>query len=468
MAGVRGRARATALLTALALLSAACEGRSAQPTPGPNPEHSPPAVSAAPGPAQPVALRLAVFGDRTVTSAYRGIARAFTATRPDVAVEVMAYPDAPSAAAAAHVALGAGGAPDVFLLDSTSLPRVVETGRLQPVDTLLEERGLQFGDDFQRAALTAFSADDRLQCMPTEMSPWVVYYNQDLVPRRALTEAGFVLPRGADFWTWDDFEAAARAAAGLDRLGPIKGTYVPPRMELAVALVRSAGAAVVDDELAPTTLTLATEEVRTVLAEVAALARDAPVSLTEEEASARDPVGWFTDGELGLLFGDRSDLPRLRAARGLRFDAIPVPSFGRSRSAATMRGLCVNAATEQVEAAADLVAFAVGERAAAMMVRTDRMVPSRLDALESPGFVDPGQLPRHPQAYVAGNRRTQPLPFSAQWPQVSSAAEEVLDRLYSDTGVDLGVSLDRRLVQLDRLSQRLFAPGVPPGGVTQE
>jgi len=456
---VRGAACAAALASLLPLAGCEAGGR-AQPTPS----ASPPPASATPDTPAPVTLRLALYGDRTLVAAYRRIARTFTASRPEVTVEVVTHPDAESAATAARTGLEAGGGPDLFLLDSTHLPGLLRTERLQPLDAMLEERGLQFGDDFQRAALTAFSADSGLQCMPTEMSPLVVYYNRDLVPRRALTAAGFVLPRGGDPWTWVDFEAAARATAGLDRLGPIKGTYVPPELELVVAFLRSAAAPVVDDELAPTTLTLSADESREVLTEVSSLARDSPVSLTEEDLTRRDPVAWFAAGRLGLLFGTREDLPRLRAAAGLRFDALTLPSFGRSRSAATMRGLCVDAGSPQVEVAADFVAHAVGDGAARILARTDQLVPARVDTLESRAFTDPGQAPRHPQAYIAANRRSQPFPFSPRWPEVAEVAEEVLDQLYTEPSLDLGFALVPRLARLDERSRQLFAEAEPPAG----
>lgn len=456
---VRRVACAVALASLLPLAGCETDG-TARPAPSP----SRPPVSAGPAEPAPVTLRLALYGDKTLVSAYQHIARTFTASRPEITVEVVTHPDAESAAAAARTGLEEGGGPDIFLLDSTELPALIETQRLQPLDTMLEQRGLQFGDDFQRTALTAFSADSGLQCMPTEMSPLVVYYNRELVPRRALTAAGFVLPRGGDPWTWADFEAAARATAGLDRLGPIKGTYVPPELELVVAFLRSAAAPVVDDELAPTTLTLSAEEAREVLAEVSSLARDSPVSLSEEDLARRDPVEWFAAGKLGLLFGTREDLPRLRATAGLRFDALTLPSFGRSRSAATMRGLCVDAGSPQVEIAADFVAHAVADGAARILARTDQLVPARVDTLESRAFIDPGQPPRHPQAYIAANRRSQPFPFSPRWPAVAEAAEKVLDQLYTEPGLNLGIALEPRLARLDQRSQQLFAETHPPAG----
>ena len=40
---------------------------------------------------------------------------------------------------------------------------------------------MDFGDGYTRNGLEAFSADAALQCMPTDVSPLVVYYNPRLI-----------------------------------------------------------------------------------------------------------------------------------------------------------------------------------------------------------------------------------------------------------------------------------------------
>ena len=105
----------------------------------------------------------------------------------------------------------AGTPPDLFLTRQTTLPSLVADGRVQPVDQLLEQRGMQFGDNYQRLGLEAFAADSALQCMPNDVSPYVVFYNKRLLraadaraspgrPRRARSAAG----------RWDQFVDGAR------------------------------------------------------------------------------------------------------------------------------------------------------------------------------------------------------------------------------------------------------------------
>ena len=295
--------------------------------------------------------------------------------------------------------------------------------------------------------------------MPVEMSPLVVYYNRRLVPRESLEARGYLFPRGADSWTWDTFEATARAVAEQDLLGPVKGTWLPPRLDLVAALLRSGGNDVVDDVLDPRTLTLSSEGAVESLSRVVGLAADPVITLTRADLARRDAIEWFTAGDLGLYIGTRADLPRLRAARSLDFGVVPLPSFTRSASVSQATGLCVSSGSDALDTAIDFVAFAAGPQAARITAATGRVVPSRLDVLTSPAFTQPGQLPRRHEAYADGAKRSQPLPYSAQWPAVAASVEVVLEKLLGPRSAGLGLrGLTRRLARLDRASQAILAP----------
>ena len=446
-------------LTLGATLTACDSGNNTQDPPSPS--SSPTDPGSAPtetgSPQEPGELTFAVYGDDDVIAAYRRIAGTFTSLGNQVDVEVTTYPDSVRLADAVEAAAGSGQGPDVFLLDQLQLPRLVAAGVLAPLDEALDERGLQFGDDYQRSALTTFSADAQLQCMPAEMSPLVVYYNRRLVPRQALAAQGHEFPRGADSWSWESFEAAARAVAERDLLGPVKGTWLPPSLDLVTAFVRSGGDEVVDDDGAPTTLTLSSEGAVETLSAIHRLASDRVVSLTPADVARRDAVDWFTAGDLGLLIGTRADLPQLRAARGLDFGVVSLPSFGRSTSVSDAVGLCVSADSDAVGAATDLVAYAVGPRAARMAAATGELVPSRLDTLSSDAFRQPRLPPRRHEAFVAGAKRSEPLPYSPSWPAVTATAGDMLQRLLSPRSAELDPrALTRRVGRLDDVSRSMF------------
>lgn len=456
MAKVRGLGGAIALTAVLAVLA----GCTDDPPPPP-----PPTPSASPSSSGPekVTLRLGVHGNDDVVAAYREITEAFTEQNPHVTVEIEEQPDARSGAAATRSSLDAGEGPDVFLLHEDWLPEFVEEGYLQPLDILLEERGLQFGDDYQRVALTAFSANSGLQCMPAEMSPLVVFHNKRLLPRRQLLVQGVTLPDGPeqDTWTWEDFTATAGAAASLEPgspRSPVHGVYLPPDVELLTAFLRSAGADVVDDVLEPTSLTLATDEAVEALRLIATLTRDFSVSPTPQEIVATDPLTTFLEGRLALYVGTRADVPAMRATDGLRFDVFPLPSIDRARSVSETSGLCVDATSDHVEVAADLVAFAVGAEGAAIAAGSGAVVPSHLDTLVSEAFTQPGSAPRGEHVFAESLRRSDVLPYSAAWPKVSDRVEALLTRIYLDPAFDLDEGLVQALERINARSVVWFDP----------
>ena len=449
-------ARTLAGLAVAAVMGATLVGctSDAPPEADPTPSSASPTATSDP---EPIEIEVAVYGDQRRLRTYRQIADAFTEANPDVVVTLREYPDAAEAAVDARTALDLGAGPDVFLVDLRYLPDLVESGGLEPVDSLLEARGLQFGDDHQRVALTSLSADNRLQCMPAEMSPRVVYLNKRLVPRRQLAAADVVVPNAVEpAWSWLDFETTARTVAGVDQLGPIKGVYLPPDISTLTGFVRSADGDVVDDVYEPSTLTLSSEDSLEAVGALVTLARDPAVSLTLKDVKSRDPLTWFTEGDLGMYIGTRDDLPALRAAERLKFDVAPLPSLGRSRGVAEVSGYCLNAGTEHQDAAADFIAFAVGEEGSAIAAESDVMVPARLDTVAEDVFKQPGEEPRNSQFYVASVRRAEPMPYDIGWPRTVTLVEDVLTRLFYRYDVDVEAELEQRMLELDELSEPLL------------
>jgi multiple sugar transport system substrate-binding protein len=442
-------------VAALGLPLAACTSDEPEPAPEPTATATEPSESDSAG---PVSLELAVYGGARRLVVYEKIVAAFNVEHPEVDVEIQAYPDAGSAAEAVDAALDAESGPDLFLLDPAYLPKFVEEERLEPLDTLLEDRGLQFGDDYQRAALTAFSANSRLQCMPTEMSPLVVYYNRDLVSRQRLAAEDIVLPRAEETWTWEEFVVAARQAALTDGFGPVKGVHLPADTETLTAFVRSAGGEIVDDLFEPTSLTLASDEGVRAVSEVVRLARDDQVALSVDDVAEEPAVDWFAEGRLGMFIGTREVLPQLRRVERLRFDTVSLPSLGRSRSVSQMSGLCIDARSDAIDAAADLVAFAVGPEGSRIAARSGALVPASLDVIHDEAFTQPREQPRSAAAFSAGVRRSEPMPYSLGWVDVRDAADATFTRLFRRPGLNLDEEqLEARLARLDERSEELFA-----------
>lgn len=446
VAGVAG----LVLTTAVALL-AGCTPSDPGPSASPSPEPSSP--SATTSATVPATLEFAVYGGPAELASYRRLARIYTARHPEITIEVEASPDRATAAERVRQGLADGTGPDVFLMDHELLPPFVRAGQVQPVDQLLEARGVLFGDNYTRLALEAFSAQSALQCMPHDVSPLVVFYNTALLdPRRFATEPDEQEEPGVELaWTWEDF---ARAARRMPRHGA-KAFYLPPTLETLAALVRSADDDIVDDQRVPTTLTLSDGGTREALEEILPLVRDTTLTLTTAELRQQDAVSRFERGRLGMLVGTRDLVPRLREVPGLSFDVFPLPNLGRYRTVAELSGYCIAATSPNIPAAADFLAFAIRPEGSRLTTANGSTVPVSLPVLHSKVFADPGRQPANARVFTDAVRWSTPMPFVPAWPEVVRRTGPLLQRLFHDPVLDL----DRLLPRIDERSRGLLAPG---------
>ena len=182
--GGRAFVGVTALMMA-AMAATGCTTRSAPDATGPSDAPNSTTSGDDPGTAGPVTLRFGVSGDEVLHAAYTKLGRVYTNERPEVTIEIVRM----QGGAALTGELRADP-PDVFVANSEAAPQLVVDRLVQPIDQLLEARGVTFGDDYQRLGLEAFSAEQALQCMPYDVSPLVVFYNPGLVPFQRLVEPG--------------------------------------------------------------------------------------------------------------------------------------------------------------------------------------------------------------------------------------------------------------------------------------
>ena len=451
----RGRPGASALaVVVLCLVTACTSGKSPERTAPTKSPTSPTAASPTDSP-DPVTLRFAVYGQPVEVAAYRRLARVYKREAPHVTVRVEAVPDAVTGRARIGRQTTAGTAPDVFLTDSGALPSLVENEQVRPVDLLLEERDVQFGDNFERLGLEAFAADSALQCMPSEVSPYVVYFNRRLLDLSVLVPPGTNPPRPeANGWRWPVFTAAAQSMSR----GRVKGVYLPPQLTTLTPLLRSAGDDIVDDRQEPSTLTLSDEDTRVALETILTVARDANLNPTPAELAKQDAVTRFKNGRLGMMIGTRDLVPQLRRKRSLRFDVYPLPSLGRFQTIAEVSGYCIARDTEHVEEAADFLAFASSKTGAELTARSGAVVPANLSVLYSEAFEQPGRFPVNVEVFSNVLRRADMMPNPPGWSDVVGRTQPMISRLFYAPILDLDTFLPR----IDALSKTLLAPTPTP------
>ena len=311
---------AMVLLLATGLVAGCTDAEPAPPGP------SPTATSSAP----PVSLKFGVFGPDAEIAAYSDLARAYSADAENVDVEVVSWADRDEAARAY-----ASGEPmpDVFMVSQRDLASVTEKDLTQPVDELLDARGVSFGDDYSRDALQAFADDNSLACMPYSISPMVIYYNTALVDFERMLRRGLDAPEPdengvIDEWSFEQFTASAEFATRPGR--GTRGVYIEPSLRGLAPFVYSGGGKVFDDDKEPTSLAFSDGDSRSALQTTLTLLRDAQLTPTPQQLARQDAQTLFEEGRLGMIAGFRSLTPELRTVAGLDFEVMPMPEISRS------------------------------------------------------------------------------------------------------------------------------------------
>ena len=452
------RGRATAALTggvlALCLGLTACDGGTGA-EPGPtlrSTSNSSPA-------AEPVPLTFGVYGPPDEQAAFQRVVNAYNSSQSESRVQLRTWPSHDAMAADLRGSTGPGqDLPDVFMVSRADLSWLQQQHLTQPVDNLLDERGVDFGDGYARDSLEAFSADNRLQCMPYAISPMVIYYNKDLVDFARMRAKGLEAPDPAGEnprWSFDQFVAAAKFAT-RPRAGT-RGVYISPSLEGLAPFLYSGGGQVFDDEENPTSLAFSDGGSQDALTQTLTLLRDPHLTLTAHQLAKASPLQWFERGRLGMIAGYRSLVPRLRHVSGLDFDVMPMPVLGSSATVADVTGVCLSSHAASSPAAADLMVHLLSTDQVDEVARTGYVVPSNLGAAASDAFLQPGRMPDHARVFTTTVRYAHFPPVIQTMSTLEQAVAASLDELVTVPVLNL----PQLTTQIDEESRAVLSPESP-------
>lgn len=435
---------ALALVASLVLAGCDSGADDAVPTPTPSPATSS---------AKPVDLTFGVFGGVQEVGAFQAVVNAYDKASKDSNVTIRSWPD--------HAGLmrtieNGGKVPDVFLVNRGDLATLEQKGLTQPVDELLDERGVDFGDGYARDALEAFSADNRLQCMPYGISPMVIYYNKKLVDFTKMQARGLDAPdpEGANSrWTFDQFTAAAKFAARP--LRHTSGFSVEPTLRGLAPFIYSGGGKVFNDDNDPTSLAFSDGGTEAALRQTLELLRDPHLTLTPQQLAKATPLQWFERGRLGMIAGFRSLVPQLRGVPGLDFDVIPMPVLGSAATVGDITGLCLSKSAASTPEAADFLVHAISAEMVGKVARAGYLAPANLEVASSEDFLQPTRLPEHAGVFNTAVRAMVIPPLGPSWTELQTAVGPSLRQLVEQPVLD---DLDAIAERIDAESQPVLAP----------
>jgi multiple sugar transport system substrate-binding protein len=436
--------RAPAGLVAVALVAAMGAACDAEETPPPEPTGTPTAA--------PTPLTFGAFGAKDELTALQSVTDEFNGLYEPADVTVKTW----STEDGLIDAIKSGErVPDVFMVNRDDLRWLLDEGLTQPVDDLLDERGVDFGDDYSRDGIQAFSADNRLQCMPYGISPMVIFYNKELVDFGRMANRGIDTPDPEEplAWNFDQFAAAADFAT-RPRKGT-KGVYVPPTLAGLAPFIYSGGGQLFDDPTDPTSLAFSDDGTKDALERSLELLRSPTLTLSEQQLREHTPLEWFERGKLGMIEGYRQQVPQLRRVQGLDFDVIAMPVLDQAATVGQVAGLCMSKRARSTPAAADFMVHLLDTPAGGKVARTGYVVPANVGVALSDDFLQPGRLPDHAAVFNNSVRNIVFPPLLSTWPQLEEAVSDDLEQLLNEPILD---NLDEITQQIDQESQVVLNP----------
>lgn len=407
----------------MVLVGTACSAESTEPKPLPG--ASAPTVSE---------VTLGIHGHPEEMAVYTQLVKEFNASHKRVHVKLAEW-----APADATQAIRTGQKlPDVFLGDYTDFTTLIADARIQPVSNLLDERGISFGDRYDRHAIEAFSADNLLQCMPYELNPQVLFYNTDLINLEDMTAASLETPSPTKAWTFSEFSSAVSYAAKPKR--GISGLAVDPTIAGLGSYLYTAGAELVDNETEPSTLTFGDDSTREALDQVLPVLRDPKIVMGKQRLAKKSAVEWFKQGKVAVISGSRELVPELRKVEGLNWDVARMPKLAENATTASLNGLCISATATDPGAAADVIADLVDDASLTDLAQVGYLMPANVSVGGSDAVTQEGQVPANGAAFLL-SQRTMRLPARVPDYQALDAAvrPEIEALLFDGPTIDVAL-----------------------------
>ncbi len=428
----------SALTLLLALVATACGGSSAD------------EESSTGDPTDPTSIEVVLFGGPAEVAGYTRMIEAFEAVNPDVDVLLSPVAKQDDLLANLTTAFAGGQPPDLFLVNYLKYGQFAAQGVLADVQPYLDASEQIAEADFAEPSMDAFRFDgENLTCMPQNISTLQVYYNVDL-----FDAAGLDHPTAG--WTWEDFLAAGRALTV-----PEDGQYgigVEASVQRIAPFIWSAGGDLVDDQLAPTTLTLDDPDTRTGLDFFLDLQLEEGVVPPDVEEQSLESEERFIAGQLGMYLNSRKSVPTLRESiSDFTWDVGPMPTAPGGTPTTVLHGdaYCMSAAA-QPDVAWRLVEFAMGVEGQTILAESGRTVPSRLDVANSPAFLEPEEPPASAQVFLDAIPTVRSLPHTATWSQMQNEVDDQLEDVFYGR-----VDREEGIARMIETAESIFALELP-------
>jgi multiple sugar transport system substrate-binding protein len=385
-------------------------------------------------------ITVQISGSPDEANSYRVLADAFEKASPGAKVNLVVVPNPGDHIAKLVTSFSGGTPPDLFLVNYRRFGQFADREVIEPIGPVLAGSDRMRQEDFYPEALDSFRRDGVLQCMPTNISNQVVYYNKTLFARAALAA-----PQTG--WSWADFLASAKrltADTNGDGKTDVYGLGVEPQLVRVAPFVWQAGGEVTDHVANPTKTTMLGPKELRALKFFIELRRVHRVVPSHAEFASEDLEARFAAGRLGMLIESRRVTTTLRGVPGLDWDVAPLPMDAEPATILHSDALCMAKPSKNKDRAFRFIEFATGPEGAPILARTGRTVPSHTAVSRSPDFLAPDQRPAHAQIFLDQIPLIRRFPNIGTWNEIETRADPIVEEwFFGNERIEaLGIEID--------------------------
>jgi len=371
-------------------------------------------------------ISYSAFGDAAELAVFEALIDAYRQRNPRVTVNLNVVPNQNDFMTRLSAAFTAGSPPDVFLINYRRYGQFASKGVLEPLEDWMVRGGKLHKEDFFELPLKAFTWNGKLQCIPQNQSSLVVYYNRDVFTK-------YRVPFPNESWTWADFLNTARALTldvDDDGTTDLHGLTLEPSIIRAAPFIWQHGGRIVDDEDAPTRITLDDPKTVEALVYFIRLHTFFRVSPNEAEYKAEGPDSRFMTGKAAMTLNSRRVVPEFRTIKGFSWDVAALPSDEQKATTLHSDAYCIAASSPNKVAAWDFVEFTIGPEGQEITARLGRTVPSLKAVANSPAFLDPSLPPANSRLFLDLAPHLRLLPMLAEWPSIERIVSEEIESAF--------------------------------------
>ncbi len=308
-----------------------------------------------------------------------------------------------------------------MLMNYSRYAAFARRGQLAALDSYLARSKLIRRSDFYQEALAPFLWEDKLVCLPQNVSSLVVYYNKWLFDQAKI-------PYPSADWSWDEFLQAAKALTrefkGIDQFG--LGTQAS--MPRVAPFIWQNGGQLVDRPQFPTRLTIMTEQGLEAIQWFVDLRLKHKVMPDAVAEKAESSESRFQNGRLGMYLNSRARVPAFRRIRGFEWDVAPLPHHRQRATILHSDGFCMAERSTNKYAAWAFIEFAMSAEGQTILAATGRTVPSLKAVANSPVFLEPNAPPKNSRVFLDVIPTIRAVPVTETWVDVEETFGKELER----------------------------------------